>query len=70
MPDPAWLRGLGGRSRVGRQVLLCRRCDRPCLGAAGSFEVVNDAVLMVGGALPVPLLCGLPAGRACGQASV
>ena len=59
--------GPGGRSRGGRQVLLCRCCDRPCLGAAGSLEEVNDAVLAAGDALPVPLLRGLPAGPACGQ---
>jgi hypothetical protein len=29
--------------------LLCRYCDRPRLGTAGSFEEVNDAVLMAGG---------------------
>jgi hypothetical protein len=64
--DPAWLRGLGGRSCVGRRVLLCRCCDRPHLGAAESLGEVNHAVLAEG-AVPVPLLCGLPAGRACGQ---
>ena len=64
--DPAWLRGLGGRSRVGRRVLLCRCCDRPRLGAAESLGEVNDAA-PAEGAVPVPLLCGLPAGRACGQ---
>src|SRR5690349_9645719 len=39
--DPTWLRGLGGRSRVAARFLLCRCCDRPCPGAAGSLEEVN-----------------------------
>ena len=56
----------GGRSRVGREILLCRCCDRPCLGAAGSLEEVNDAVLVAGGTLPVALLRGLPADPGCG----
>lgn len=50
-----------------RQILLCRCCDRPCPGAAKSFEEVNDAVLGAGGTLSVLLRCALPAGLACGQ---
>ena len=56
----------GGRSRVGREILLCRCCDRPCFGAPGSLEEVNDAVLVAGGTLPVALLRGLPADPGCG----
>jgi hypothetical protein len=56
----------GGRSCVGREILLCRCCDRPCLGAPGSLAEVNDAVLVAGGTLPVALLRGLPADPGCG----
>lgn len=38
----------------------------PCLGAPGSLEEVNDAVLVAGGTLPVALLRGLPADPGCG----
>ena len=54
--------GLDGRSRVSRQALLRWCCERPCLDAARPVEEVNDAVLVAGGALSVPLLCGLSAG--------
>ena len=58
----------GGRWSVSRrrEILLCWCCDRPCLGAAGSLEEVNDAVLVAGGTLPVALLRGLPADPGCG----
>src|SRR6516162_11029251 len=51
--------GPDGRFGVSRQALLrwCR--ERPGLDAAGSLEEVDDAVLVAGGALPVPLLSGL-----------
>ena len=59
--------GSGGRSRVGRQILLGWCCDRPCLDAARPLEEVNDAVLVAGGTCSVPPLGGLSAGPACGQ---
>jgi len=66
--DPAWLHGLGGHSRwAARPALLVLRSPAP--RHRRSFEEVNDAVLMAGGP-SAPLLCGLAAGPACGQASV
>jgi hypothetical protein len=41
--------GPGGGSCVGRQILLCRCCDRPCPDAARPLEEVNDAVLVARG---------------------
>ena len=68
LPDRrARMCGQGGRSRVGRQILLAgaaiARASAPL-----SLKEINDAVLAAGGALPVPLLRDLPAGPA-GRAS-
>src|SRR5260370_28319442 len=61
-PGPPGSRGPGGRSGVGRQILLGWCCDRPCLDAARSLEEVRDAVGVAGGTCSVPLMGGLHAG--------
>ena len=55
--------GPDGRSGVSCQAFLRWGRQRPCLDAARPIEEVNDAVFAAGGALAVPLLCGLRAGQ-------
>jgi len=68
LPDRrARMCGQGGRSRVGRQILLAGAAIARA-SAPPSLKEINDAVLAAGGALLVPLLRDLPAGPA-GRAS-
>jgi hypothetical protein len=58
--------GPGGRSGIGRQILLRRCCDRPCLGPC--LQEVNDCPGRPGAPFPVSLPCvACPPGRVCGQ---
>jgi hypothetical protein len=52
----------GSRCGVSLQALLRWCCHRPRLDAARPAEQVNDAVVVAGGTLSVPLLCGLDVG--------
>jgi hypothetical protein len=61
---------LGGRLRVGRQRLLGRCCDDPCLTAARSLAEVNETVLAAGAPFPSRCCVACPPTQPASRASL